>query len=229
MSTRGSVAWWEGGRVRGVYIHDNSYPTWLGPRLVAQIQELGLSNFMDLLRRVGDWSEMFSDGVCNLCGKRAGQPHNIIAVVHGFAQMSREEFVAMRTRQSQENPARCSIYQREIATLDTIEENRARTGYPDPEGLYHKHGTGAADQFDPFEDALSMEWVYVVLPENAQIEVWACVCLEDGKPIAGYQWSGQVYRTRSGRRYTHVRLRTLDIAGTIDWQAIENQGRALRS
>ena len=228
MSTRGSVAWREGGQVHGVYNHSDSYPTWLGPRVLQAARQHGLATLIDLLRRVTDWCEYERDGICPYCGQLAGAPHSIEAVMLGFGGMSREAYVSMRTRQAAGRPDRWATYEREIAILDQVVADRAATGYPDPQAQHHRHTPAQPQHFDPFADALSMEWVYLLLPEVHAIEVWAQVIHDPHDVSVGLRRSGQLYRAPSGREYTHVQLSTLSLAGEPDWAEIQQQGRAMR-
>ena len=80
MSTRGSVAWRENGKVVGVYNHFDSYPTSLAVDVWdAAHDDGGLLALVAKLQAVGDWRELESMGVCKYCGKKTGQPHSICA------------------------------------------------------------------------------------------------------------------------------------------------------
>jgi hypothetical protein len=228
MSTRGSVAWREGDQVRGVYNHSDSYPTCLGPRVFQAARQHGVATLVDLLRRVTDWCEYERDGICPFCGRLAGAPHSIGAVVEGFGGMTRDAHVAMRRRQAAGRPDLWATYEREIAMLDQVVADRAATGYPDPQARHHQHADRQPQHFDPFEDPLSMEWVYLLLPEKFAIEVWARAVHEPDELVAWPRWSGHLYRGPSGSKYTHVYLYTVSMAVEPDWTAIQQQGRALR-
>lgn len=78
MSTRGSVAWNIHGFIIGVYNHFDSYPSQLGRQVWHYAKELGLPNLIKRLRQVGDWEEFLSGGVCEYCGKVAGQAQSIM-------------------------------------------------------------------------------------------------------------------------------------------------------
>jgi hypothetical protein len=77
MSTRGAVAWLENGEWIGVYNHYDSYPTNLGVEVYEKATSLGAENMVNLLKGYGDWRELINGGVCEYCGKVAGQPHSI--------------------------------------------------------------------------------------------------------------------------------------------------------
>jgi hypothetical protein len=84
MSTHGAVAWKVSTFVIGVYNHSDSYPTHLGKRIWTHIKELGASGLVSRLRQYGDWEEFENCGVCQECGKVAGQPYNITyAIIDG--------------------------------------------------------------------------------------------------------------------------------------------------
>jgi len=149
MGTRGSVAWREADKVVGVYNHWDSYPSVLGEDVVSQVTEHGMSAVIEGLKQVGDWREYIGGGVCEYCGKTAGQPHSISAI--------------------------CLITPSDGPTSPKQKEVQANieaTGYPDPEAKWHSHGKGKLDHFDPFDDPLFMEWVYLLKPETNTIEVW---------------------------------------------------------
>jgi hypothetical protein len=77
MGTRGAVAWIdEKGKWKGVYNHFDSYPSHLGEEVYDKCFELGVANVVKRLQTVGDWREFISGGVCEFCGKVAGQPHS---------------------------------------------------------------------------------------------------------------------------------------------------------
>lgn len=168
MGTRGSVAWYEDGDVIGVYNHWDSYPTALGMEVWEAAQEYTLQGLIDMLKEFGDWREFSEGGVCEYCGKVAGQAHTINAVTSGFFGWTRDEFIQMRKEQGRTDKQ----IAKEIEPLDEVEANIKSTGYPDPEVKYHTHGNGKADQYNPFDDPLFMEWIYVLVPEKNEIEVW---------------------------------------------------------
>jgi hypothetical protein len=91
----------------------------------------------------GDWREYLVGGVCEYCGKKAGQPHSISGVI----------FI---------NPF-----------TPEVQRNLERTGYRDPEAKHHEHGEGAADQMtDQTADPLFIEWVYVLEPKSGCVTVF---------------------------------------------------------
>jgi hypothetical protein len=83
MSTRGCVAVGTVNRWRGVYNHYDSYPTGLGSdlyeHLIARVVKDGktLAEIGDDLLKFDDWRNYLKGGVCEYCGKIAGQPHSI--------------------------------------------------------------------------------------------------------------------------------------------------------
>lgn len=86
--------------------------------------------------------------------------------------------------------------------------------YPDPEAKYHKHTNGADDQFDPFTDPLSMQWVYLLDDEHNSIQVWKAV--KATKNIGGVH-------TEPIEGYCHVLIATLgvDSCPDPDWESLE--------
>ena len=105
---------------------------------------------------------------------------------------------------------------------------RAGTEYPDPDALYHKHGGRVQDQFDPFDDPLSMEWVYVLVPEQDLIEIWAQARHTRAREKSWRRWSGIKYKAFSGNVWTHVHVADIKVSEPEpDWKALEAQGLAL--
>lgn len=225
MSTRGSVAWrLPDGSALGVYNHSDSYPTCLGADVFAAARKLGIAGLIAELLQLGDWRELESGGVCQYCGKKAGQPHSISGGIAGAAAYDahggREGYVAMRKQQAEGKPELWALYAQEIASLDVIEANRKQTGFPDPEAKYHQHGDNAADQSNPFLDPLFMEWVYVLDPVRNLIEVWASARHEP-RLLRGYRGSGRSVSCGNGAHYTHVLAAEVPLDSQPDWEAIE--------
>lgn len=79
MSTRGAVAWDVHGFIIGVYNHFDSYPSVLGKQVWHYAKELGISGLAQRLKQYGDWEEFLNGGVCEYCGKVAGQPISIMS------------------------------------------------------------------------------------------------------------------------------------------------------
>lgn len=85
------------------------------------------------------------------------------------------------------------------------------------------------EPFDPFDDALAMEWVYMLRPEAGVIEVWAhalCTRLRSLKPMP---WSGKTYTARwSGNFYTHAHVADIVVVDPEpDWNALEARVKAM--
>lgn len=156
MSTRGSVAWLDKkGKWEGVYNHFDSYPSGLGDEVLAAIKKYGVAGLIEELHPFDDWRQLGSTGVCEYCGKRRGQPHSIsgVASVHHHTKMLTD------------------------ARPLTAEEKEAlavfkKTGFPDPQAKHHKHNK-MGKKFDPREDPLFMEYVYLIRPDKNAVEVWS--------------------------------------------------------
>lgn len=147
MSTRGCVAIANGDGFRGVYNHFDSYPSGLGKELWDHLQGKDLEQFAKELLQYGDWREYLNGGVCEYCGKKAGQPHSISGVI--FALPGHEP-------------------------VPEIQRNLSRTGYPDPEAKHHEHvSAGDSQMTDQDADPLFIEWVYVLAPKNGCVTVFA--------------------------------------------------------
>jgi hypothetical protein len=221
MSTRGSVAWrLPDGAVLGVYNHCDSYPTSLGTEVFAAARKLGIASLVAELLQYGDWRELESRGICRFCGKKAGQPHSMSALLFGYDSQGREAFVQMRAKQAGNDPHLKRVYADEMALLDAVVADRQRTGYPDPDARYHQHNNGAEEQFNPFLDPLFMEWVYVLDPVRNLIEVWASA-EHDPVKLRGYRGSGRSVPCHRGPHYTHVLAAEVPLDSQPDWEAIE--------
>ena len=159
--------------------------------MFAEAKTKGLGVLVDLLHSCGDWREI-RGGVCQYCGKVAGQAHSISAMITVAAQQGTE--------------------------------------YPDPGALYHKHGGREEDQFDPFDDPLSMEWVYVLVPEQGLIEVWAHARHTRARAKSWSRWSGIKYKAFSGNVWTHVHVANIRVSeADPDWKELEERGLALKA
>lgn len=77
MSTHGAVAWNIHGFTIGVFNNADSYPASLGRRVWHYAKTMGLDALKARLMSTGDWEEFERGGVCEYCGKVAGQPHSI--------------------------------------------------------------------------------------------------------------------------------------------------------
>lgn len=225
MSTRGAVAWrLPDGTAQGVYNHSDSYPTGLGRDVFEKARELGVAKLIAALQSLGDWRQLESGGICQYCGKQAGQPHSISGVIAGTSNYAgyggRDKFVALRKQQAKGNPELWKSYVKEIALIDQVEADRKKTGYPDPEAKHHQHGEGGQDQFNPFLDPLFMEWVYVLDPARNLIEVWAST-EHDPRKLRGFTGSGRSVECGSGAHYTHILAGEVGLDTAPDWTALE--------
>lgn len=158
MSTRGSVAWMENGKVVGVYQHWDSYPTGLGQEVWKKAHEHGVQNLINMLRPYGDWRQLETGSVCEYCGKVTGQPCSISGVL----------FIHKTGGEPDEDEKK-------------ILANKEKTGFPDQAALHHSHTDNRKS--DPFQDPLFMEWVYVLDPIGSWLEVWKSVPDSDKNPI----------------------------------------------
>lgn len=107
----------------------------------------------------------------------------------------------------------------------------ARTGVLGLQGLTGelRSRSEAERLFDPFDDALSMEWVYLVRPEAGTIEVWAHALYSRARSLNGKRWSGKTYVARcSGNVYTHVHVLDIRVSEPEpDWERLEERVRAM--
>jgi len=237
MSTRGVVAVGTEKSWRGVYNHSDSYPSYLGEDISAELRDWlaegkSLKSFCERLLRYTDWREFKNSGLCPYCGIIGkGQPHSIDGRIYFIAAPSpdivAEELERLR---NSDDP-----FAKEIL------ENIKRTGFPDPECKYHEH---TRDDRSPAEehhitsdnpDPLFMEWVYIINPIFETITVLHHVsdpCHKEGKIRK------EPVRRRGGWwdyghcRYKHIKVATVSIKdaveGRVDWKEIERKGEKMR-
>jgi hypothetical protein len=79
--------------------------------------------------------------------------------------------------------------------------------YPPP-----PHSFPEEDPFDPFDDPLSMEWVYVLMPEQDLIEVWSHALHTRARAKNWKRWSGVKYKAYSANVWTHVHVTDIRLA-----------------
>lgn len=250
MSTRGAVAIRQEGPVengipawRGVYMHHDSYPPSLGKHLWDHLQELmlvdgdgALFEFSRELLKWGDWREYLNGGICEYCGKKAGQPHSIGGGIGypqlgpGGAYKSADEMRAY-FRQLPAWQGREAEIDEMVRGEEEITATVERTGYPDPEARHHQHGEGPADQFTNEQaDPLSIEWVYVVNPLERTVTVLANM----SKP--GFVATGEIryepvvddegWADYGHCCYRHEVVAVFSLDGPEpDWEAIRRPGR----
>ncbi len=91
----------------------------------------------------------------------------------------------------------------------------------------HQQRSDAEELYDPFQDPLSMEWVYVVEPNRDLIEVWASAPWTP-ELVATHQVSSPV-PYRRGYTYVHVHIADIPVSIEPDWVDIEQRGKAFRT
>lgn len=227
MGTRGSVAVRQpGGGWRGVYNQFDSYPTGLGVDVYQEAKKKGLKKFARDLLKFGDWREYLSDGICEFCGKKVGQPHTIEGTICGYTGTDylgdRQKKLEAKTVEELTEVLRTTLDGAfaGMAEFNAIRQwpiiqNLKKTGYPDPDGLHHKHGQGPRDHMtDKDVDALYIEWVYVLDPAEDVIEVWKSRSVK-----------GKV-RKSGVSEYEHIKVTTIPMKGPApDWEKVEKLGR----
>jgi len=100
--------------------------------------------------------------------------------------------------------------------------------FPDPEATHHRHGRGAEDRFDPFEDPFDIEWVYVLVPDLGLIEVWVNAKLPRNDATPSVRWSGRRRATDYGI-FTRIHVADVPVDREPDWPTLEDHGRRLRT
>ncbi len=199
MSTRGSVAIKaDFGQWRGVYNHYDSYPSGLGKELWDYLKghNIDLKKFAGELLQYDDWRNYLNGGLCPYCGKMGlGQAHSLTGSVIEF-----------QSKEFNDGP---------------------QDYFPDPEGKDHKHeplqGAGIYSKNAKY-DALFIEWVYVVDPLLARIEVYAGTKAKGKHKETSYD--GQ--RSWMADNYQYVLVTVIDLnQPEPDWEAIENYEKKL--
>jgi hypothetical protein len=228
MGTRGCVAVRQpGGGWRGVYNQFDSYPTGLGSKVYAEAKKKGLKKLAEEVLSFGDWREYESGGICEFCGKKAGQPHTIEGTISGYTGVDyagdrkaklKAKNVEELTEAIRTSPIGGAFP--EMAPFNAqrqwpIVQNMKRTGYPDPEVKHHKHGDGPEDQItDKDADALYIEWVYVLDPVENTIDV-----------LKSRAVKGKV-RKSGVSEYEHIKVTSIPMKGKApDWKHVQKLGQ----
>jgi len=188
MGTRGAVAVRTSpGTWKGVYNHFDSYPSGLGAEVWKEVKRKGVEVVSKGVLKVGDWREYLSKGICEFCGKKLGQPHSIEGPVFGYEDgkdFTGNRAAKLKSKNVKELAAAIkSSFGGEFIDSDRalvaakkewpIVQSMKKIGYPDPGGLYHKHGEGKKDQItEKTVDTLFIEWTYILDTKRNRIEIW---------------------------------------------------------
>jgi len=177
MSTRGAVGIGTPKKFLSVYNHFDSYPTGLGKEVWGHLQGKDLSEFAKELLSYGDWREYLNEGVCEYCGKKAGQPCNISGVLGTgtpFQNLSYHNEQGMRAFY-QGLPAwrdREDDIEDMIARENQLLANVKATGFIDPLAVYHSHVSKKESQMTQNNvNPVYIEWAYVIDPERGVFHV----------------------------------------------------------
>ena len=194
MATRGCVAIRQDDKKwLGVYNHWSSYPSGLGKWLWdvlhqmyakdGEILKTDLEKFAKELLEYDDWRNFLNNGICEYCGKKGfGQPHSISGILLGNDFLSRKfktkeemiKYFKSLPNWKGKNKKILKIVEEQWK----IKENVDKTGYPDPECKYHKHGK-LNDKITPKNwKKYWIEWIYLINPKNSRMEI-----LYDGELI----------------------------------------------
>ncbi|AEJ39647.1 hypothetical protein TPY_1463 [Sulfobacillus acidophilus TPY] len=237
MSTRGFVGIGTAEQWTARYNHADSYPTGLGPDVWATAQRFWqedhhLDGFAQRLLSFTDWRQMATDGVCEYCGQRTGQPHSISGTLFVHAEtpaQTLEDYRAELQRRGYKKRAA----QKAAAEEWPIIQNIRRTGYPDPEARYHPHDStdpAAIDITPQNVDWLFMEWGYIVDPDRHGLHVFV------GMIPTPVTYTVEIIRANGTwelwtdkERFTGALVGTYDLTGPEpDWEAVEQAGYAVR-
>lgn len=189
MSTRGCVAFGTPEKWRGVYNHFDSYPTGLGREvweraivnLASPANPRGLLVWRDKVLNFDDWRAYLAGGICEYCGKPAGQPHSINGLICAHAGGARPLAELEREYLDKYGPLpawkdRAGELLKMAQEHWQIGENVRATGYPDPDAKYHQHNEGGARKQQLTErrcDPLFIEWIYIIDPDRQEMHVVA--------------------------------------------------------
>ncbi len=100
MGTRGCVAVGNPQKWVGLYNHWDSYPTALGADVWAEWKKN--PNLPKDLLNFDDWRSYLNGGICEYCGKKAGQPHSIL--LNEFTQVPGQDPDALYHKHNSGNP-----------------------------------------------------------------------------------------------------------------------------
>ena len=183
-----------------------------------------LKEFAERLLQFGDWREYLNSGVCNYCGKCAGQPCNISGIIclpiRETEKEIREYWEAMSWAKEKPEQVKQGI-EAELEILHNIKQ----TGYPDPEVKYHSHIGKEAQITSDNPDPLFIEWVYIIDPERRTMVILAHQSdkktkgdVREGEPVLrdnGYWDYGHC-------AYRHIEVARIELDGPEpDWKSLE--------
>ncbi len=236
MSTRGFVGIGTPTDWDARYNHYDSYPTGLGAEVWATAQNFlrndgHLHEFAQRLLHFTDWRQMQTDGICEYCGQKTGQPHSIsvLLCVSDITDTTLDQY--RHTLQTRDGLSAQQAQARAAEDWPII-LNRRQTGYPDPDAHYHQHDSlnPAANAITPAQvDWLFMEWGYIVDPTTNVLHVFVGLIQTPVLYTSEYIRPDGRHDAYPGRsRYTGVLVDSLNLQeAKPDWTAIEQTGDAL--
>jgi len=197
MSTRGCIGVGRARKFRGIYNHFDNYPSGIGPELWKKLKSYPSAQaFADELLQYDDWRAFINKGVCQYCGHQRGQPHSFGGGIQEAWRYKDEEWIkaglvrvtekAIRTYWkgmdwAEERPEEV---QRQIKADLEVLANVNRTGFPDPQVLFHEHNELPREQHHLSERSIGVswcEWIYLIDPANERLAVH-CVDRTKGLP-----------------------------------------------
>jgi hypothetical protein len=172
---------------------------------------------------------MATDGLCEYCGQRTGQPHSINGRI---AFLNRDHLPASRSDLVRQLRAQAKKFGRNGTSILTdaaaqwaIIENLHHTGYPDPTALYHQHDDPASAAITPGTvDWLFMEWGYILDPDRLALHVYkGCVATPISYEQLFIRPDGQTDRYTQ-HRYTGTLTHTLALTEPEpDWDSLTRE------
>lgn len=125
--------------------------------------QYAMNQIIEYLKECDDWRQYESEGICEYCGKKTGQPHSISGLIC-FSEADTD----------MEQKLKKAIPELKLKDpLDEIKDNLKRTGYPDPDAKHHQHSNGKEDQItNETADPLNIEYIWILIPETMSVELW---------------------------------------------------------
>ena len=236
MSTRGFVGMGIPDQFHARYNHYDSYPSGLGPKVWTTVRQFlsddgDLYGFACTLLGYTDWRQMATDGICDYCGQRTGQPHSISGVLGISDQFSHVASLAAYRATLQQRGFSAPDARRRAREEWPIVTNLRRTGYPDPEAQHHQHDTlDDSDITSETCDWVFMEWGYLIDPDAHTLHVMVgCIKtpITYATDIIHPNGTHEFWANRP--RYIGALVASYDLAGPEPaWGGVESDGNALK-
>jgi len=208
-ATRGCVAVGDMDSWKGLYKHQDSFPTNLGKDVwdVLQNDYNGdIRQMCEAILNYDNWDNYKKHGICEYCGQKGkGHPTDVKHEIYEFNKPSLEE-------KFEKLP-------------EDIRINIEKTGLPDPESKYHKHAKLTDKITSKAPDPLFIEWLYILNPKNKTFVVMSRRMDDEFSPgdcKTSVKKDKDGFFNYGNCRCKHGLVIVLDIAkGEPDWLAIQ--------